>query len=94
MVRLFTIPFTYQEQTYSAIVSITGVDGSTTVNIVLPDESLHHILPEGKFSFNAQEGMLLNYPRFSAAQDLLIAVLVAIEEYNRQNQHSPKLQQK
>ena len=91
MARVFSTSFTHQGQSYPVVVSITEANGITAVNIYLPDTSLHEILPGGKFSFNAKDGLLLNYPKFTPAQDLLISVLSAVDDYHHKNQYPPKL---
>lgn len=76
MARAFTINFPYNGSTYTAI--ITQIDGSITIYI--PDETLHSILPQGKISYNPQQGIQVDSPRLKPAQDLIVTILGVIEE--------------
>ena len=76
MARAFTINFPYNGSTYTAV--ITQTDGSITIYI--PDETLHSILPQGKVSFNPQQGIQVDTPRLKPAQDLIVTILGVAEE--------------
>jgi hypothetical protein len=82
MARLFTTPFAYQNQTYTAVVSITQCSGTHTVMIHFPDPSLHQIVPGGTVSFDAEKGLPLDNPTLTPAQQLLLSVLTAIEQHD------------
>jgi hypothetical protein len=84
MARLFTLPFSYKEQTYTAVVSITHCNGTQTVAIHVPDESLHPILQGDTVRFDAEKGLPLDYPTFTPAQELLVCIFAAIDEHNQQ----------
>jgi hypothetical protein len=83
MARLFTVPFQYQEQTYTAVVSLTHCNGTSTATIQVPDESLHPILQGSTVTFDTWKGLPIDYPAFTKAQELLIAILVAIEQHDQ-----------
>ena len=93
MARLFTTPFSFQNQLYTAVVAITECQRRHTVMIYLPDDSLHQLLPEGRISFSGEEGLLVDYPQATPAQELLIAVLAAIEAYQEANPLPIKIKQ-
>jgi hypothetical protein len=93
MACLFTTTFSYSGRAHTAVVSITGVDRSAIYSIFLPDESLHEIIPGGRISYNPSKGISLNYPNFSAAQILIIAVMISIEEYQIEKQNLPGLEE-
>lgn len=83
MARLFTVPFSYQQQMYTAVVSLTACGDSSTVSIHLPDETLHPILQGSTISFDARKGLPVDHPNFTEAQKLLLGILVAIEEHDQ-----------
>ena len=89
MVRLFTVPFYYKEQTYTAVVCLTQCGGKHTTTIHLPDESLHPILGDRSVSFDAEKGLPINTPNFTPAQELLVCILMAIEQMGQQMKGSP-----
>jgi hypothetical protein len=80
MARLFTAPFHYKEQTYTAVISLTHCNGNHTVTIHLPDESLHPILGKDTVSFDADKGLPIDSPAITPAQELLICILIAVEQ--------------
>ena len=78
MARPFTSFFSYNGKTYTAVIS--QLDG--TMRIYIPDESLHHILPGGVATYKLSEGLKIDRPKLSLAQDLVLNVLSAIEKKN------------
>jgi len=93
MAQLFTILFKYQEQSYTAVISITHPNGERTATIHLPDESLHPILGSSAFSYETAKGIPLDYPNLSPSQDLLVCILAAVEQYKEELQlNIPKSQ--
>jgi hypothetical protein len=82
MARAFTSTFTYKNQHYMAV--ITQVDGS--VSIYVPDESLHGILPQGKFTYNPEQGLKIDTTRLSPVQDLVLTILRAVELQHQHNE--------
>jgi len=80
MARLFTVPFHYKEQTYTAVISLTHCNGNHTVTIHLPDESLHPVLGSDTVSFDAEKGLPIDSPTITPAQELLISILIAVEQ--------------
>ncbi len=78
MARVFTTTFHYQEKSYTAVISQIG--GSLTIYI--PEETLHSILPAGRVSFNLKDGIHIDTPQLSPAQDLIVSVLGTIEAKN------------
>jgi hypothetical protein len=76
MARTFTTSFYYNGNIYTAVIS--QLDGA--LNIYIPDESLHNILPGGKASYKLAEGLKIDRPHLSPAQHVLLSVLSSIEE--------------
>lgn len=75
MVQPSVITFPYNGNTYTA--EVNRVDG--TLSIVVPDQSLHHILPEGKATVPLKQGIPLNDQALTPEQDLLLSILGAME---------------
>ena len=75
MARAFTTLFSYNGKSYMAVIS--QLDGS--VNIYVPDESLHGILPAGKATFHSDKGLPIDQPRLSPVQHLLVNILTSVE---------------
>ena len=79
MARTFTTFFSYNERTYTAVIS--QLDG--TMRIYIPDESLHHIIPGGIATYKSAEGLEIDRRKLSPAQHLLLNVLTSIEMQNK-----------
>lgn len=75
MARTFTVLFHHDHREYTAIVSQLR----DSVCIYIPDQSLHHILPQGRFSYETQKGPNLDSRSRSPVQALMQDVLAAIE---------------
>lgn len=82
MSRAFTLHFTYNGNTYVAVIS----QRSGTTTIYLPDESLHDVLPQGRISFDSQQGILLDCPELKKANDLIVSILAVMNEKSREAQ--------
>ena len=93
MARLFTVPFHYMEQTYTAVISLTHCNDNHTVTIHLPDESLHPVLGSDTVSFDAEKGLPIDSPAISPAQELLICILIAVEQKDQEFVGSKNKQQ-
>lgn len=77
MARTFTTFFPYHGSTYTAVIS----HQDDAVNIYLPDESLHAILPNGKATYHLQQGLQIDVPKLSAAQHLVLTIVIAMEQH-------------
>jgi hypothetical protein len=78
MAKAFTTSFSYCGKLYTAV--IYQSDGCMI--IYLPDESLHSILPDGKYTFNPAKGFAIDTPRLTPAQNLILRVLTALDMDN------------
>lgn len=76
MARTFTTLFPHNGKTYTAVIS--RIDGA--VNIYVPDESLHHLLPGGKAVYRPAQGLPIDTPRLNPTQHLLLKILTSMEE--------------
>jgi hypothetical protein len=70
------ITFPYNGSTYTA--EVKGGDGS--LYFFVPDQTLHHILPEGKTTFKLKQGFELRDGQLTPQQDLILSILGAMEE--------------
>lgn len=75
MPRCFTVTFNYNHNTYTAVVSQL----QDSVCLYLPDESLHYLLPHGRFSFGLERPFDVQVGQRSLAKNLLLVVIAAIE---------------
>lgn len=48
------------------------------ISVYLPDESLHHIIPAGRFSYNAEQGLNIDPTSQTPLQNLMLNVQTAI----------------
>lgn len=76
MARIFTTSFQYKGTDYTALVC--QVDGS--ISITFTDPTLHNVIPDGKVVYSIHDGIQINPKGLTPAQDLLIAVLAAIQQ--------------
>lgn len=81
MFRSYTINFTYNNHSYMAVV--THAQGA--VSVYVPDESLYGIIPGGRFSFNAEQGLNIDTTSLTPLQTLLLTVQAAIEGHAKQS---------
>ena len=75
MARSFTLNFTFDHQSYMAVASVL----QDSVCVYIPDEGLHHLLPQGRFSYDAQQGLNIDATARTPIQKLMLAVFNAIE---------------
>lgn len=67
MARVFTTSFSYNGHSFAAVISQIG----GVLNIYVPDESLHGILPQGRASFNPEQELMTDQRRLSPAERLV-----------------------
>jgi hypothetical protein len=75
MARTFTVLFHHGDEEYTAVVSQL----QDSVCVYIPDRSFHHILPNGRFSYDPEKGLKIDPQSQSPIQNLMLEVLVAIE---------------
>lgn len=75
MAQPFVVTFSYDGNTYTA--EVNQVDGS--LSIFLPDQRLHHILPDGKVTLHLEKGMEVYDEEPTPRQDLLLSILGAMD---------------
>lgn len=75
MARSFTITFTHNKKEYIAVVAQV----QNSVSVFLPDESLHDTIPNGRFSYDAGQGLNIDTAARTATEKLMLDVVRAIE---------------
>lgn len=75
MSRSYTVTFTFNNNSYMAVIAQV----QNAVSVYIPDESLHHIVPEGRFSFDAEQGLNIDPMGLTPLQNLMLNVQTAIE---------------
>jgi hypothetical protein len=83
MGRVLTASFEYKGNTYIAVVAIRANADGLDLNITLPDETLHHLLPGGKFAYNMVHGTEITpaLPGNEPAQELVACIIRTIETH-------------
>jgi hypothetical protein len=79
MARIFTTPFLYRGQKYTAVVAIN--DAAGTIFIYLPDESLYPILPDGKLTIRIKDRLPADAKDLATAHDLITSIMKAVEAH-------------
>jgi hypothetical protein len=75
MPRSFTINFTHKGKAYVAVVSHLH----NSVCVYIPDGSLHHIVPNGRFTYDMQQGLPTDTIGLNPLQNLIADVMNATE---------------
>lgn len=75
MPRSFTINFVHNKKEYTAVIAQL----QDSVCVYLPDESLHDILPNGRFSYDLGQGLNINPTARTPTEKLMLDVMMAIE---------------
>lgn len=79
MARAFTTQFRHHNKAYTAVVTQTD----SSVSFYVPDESLHHVMPQGRFSYNPQQGLPVDTTSLSPLQNLVLDIFTAVELQNQ-----------
>ena len=82
MGRMFTLTFSFQEKTHEAFVKIGGEQKNLTIQVQVPDSSLHDLIAEGKVSYSSQQGLsFTNKGEKHQALELVGSITRAIEKH-------------
>lgn len=82
MGRIFTVEFSFEGRSYNAVVNISSGADLFTVQIHLPDVTLHHLIPEGNITYRSTEGLqAIRQATPTPALELMSRVIDAIERY-------------
>jgi hypothetical protein len=85
MGRIFTVDFSFEGRVYTAFVKITTASDLFSVHIHVPDNTLHHLIPDGTVVYKSSEGLSTlqretNGPSF----ELISRIVQAIDKYVQQ----------
>jgi hypothetical protein len=75
MGRVYTIDFTFQKKSYTAVVTKLG----ESLSVYVPDESLHNLIPNGKASIKNAKNFIIDPDDHSTLYSLLTSILSAID---------------
>lgn len=82
MGRIFTVDFLFEGRTHTAFVKITSAAEMFSVQIHVPDTTLHHLIPDGNIMYKSPEGISSLERRTSApAYELISRIVASIELY-------------
>jgi hypothetical protein len=79
MARAFTTLLNYYDNAYTAVITQIG----DSVSFYVPDESLHHIIPNGRFSYNPEQGLKIDTPKLNPLQNLVLGILDVVGQQNK-----------
>ena len=74
MAYTFSVRFRYNDEEYTAMISQV----QDSVSVYIPDQSLHHILPLGRFYFKPGQHQNMELEQ-SPLENLMVNVRMAIE---------------
>ena len=82
MGRIFTVDFNFEGRNYTAFVKISNGAELFSVQIHLPDITLHHLIPEGNITYKSTEGLTaVRQATPTPALELMSRIIDAIEEH-------------
>jgi hypothetical protein len=81
MARVFTTRFTFNHQTYDAIVTVISNDGHLNFAIKLMNDELFELLPDGHFNYTGKDGFKHVQVDNHLTQSLIQSIAVSIEKH-------------
>lgn len=81
MARAFTTSFLFKGELFTAVISQVN----NTINIYVPDKSLHEILPCGKATYHPEQGLVIDTQKTSISQHLILNILRSIDQQQEFN---------
>ena len=85
MARAFITQFHHHNGVYTAVI----MQFNNAVRFYVPDESLHHIIPDGRFSYNLEQGLQIDSPALNPLRNLIMNIISAME-LKTPKTHHPK----
>lgn len=86
MGRIFTVDFLFEGRNHTAFVKIANGAELFSVQIHLPDTTLHHLIPGGNISYNSLEGLeAIRQATPTPALELMSRIIDAIEAHLAQH---------
>lgn len=81
MARVFTTRFSFNHQTYDAIVTVLSRDGQFNFNVRLMDRDLLELLPDGHLNYTGTDGFKTIQADNQLAQLLIQCIAVSVERH-------------
>lgn len=83
MSRVFTITFPFQDRKYTAIVILKNGHQEASMQIQLPDQALHYLIPKGVLTYTEQDGLNLRIEKNKHLTYTLVNNIVqAVEQHS------------
>lgn len=80
MGRIFSVEFSFEGRSYTAFVKISNGAELFSVQIHVPDSTLHHLIPEGNITYKSTEGFnAIRQATPTPALELMSRIIDAIE---------------
>lgn len=82
MVRIFTTSFSFNHESYDAIVTLVSKDAQVSITVKVMDAALHEILPGGIFNYETSGRLSdLHNADNSLTQALRKSITMAVERH-------------
>ena len=83
MARVFTTCFTFNHQSYDAIVTVLSREGQLNFTVRLMDDELFELLPDGHLNYTSKEGFKDVQSSNHLVQSLIECIAVSVETHLR-----------
>jgi hypothetical protein len=81
MARVFTTHFSFNHQTYDAIITVISNDGRLNFTIRLMDNELFELLPDGHINYTDKDGFKNIHADNQLTQSLIQSIAVSIDNH-------------
>lgn len=81
MARVFTTRFTFNHQSYDAIVTVISNHGQLNFTVRLMDDELFELLPDGHLNYSGKEGFREIQADNQLVQSLIQSIAVSVEQH-------------
>lgn len=81
MARVFTTRFTFNHQSYDAIVTVISNQGQLNFTVRLMDDELFELLPDGHLNYSGKEGFREIQADNQLVQSLIQSIAVSVEQH-------------
>lgn len=83
MARVFTTRFTFNHQTYDAIVTVLTREGQLNFTVRLMDDDLFELLPDGHLNYTGEDGFKTVQAGNHLVQSLIESIAFSVETHLR-----------
>lgn len=81
MARVFTTRFTFNQQSYDAIVTVISNQGQLNFAVRLMDNELFELLPDGHLNYSGKDGFREIQADNHLVQTLIQSIAVSVEQH-------------